>query len=380
MQAALWCYAWDLADDPKRFMSWAADSGITQLNLAATYHAGWFLHPASERAKAFMPEDGAHYFWPQMELYQGMRLKPQVAQVCTTTDWFGVTSATAGDYGLDLVAWTIGTHNTRLGTLHPQCAVENCFGDSYPHALCPAHPEVRAYLEAVCLDLSTNYRLKAIQLESFGYLGWRHGHHHERDLTGLSAEESRLMDLCFHEDTCRVAAAAGLDVVRLRQGVRETLLAAMEHAPERPRGYPRLWEEICARLPELEAYCKVCTEVETSIIAAVSSVLTNGTHLHLGAYHDAHAAYGEHFATSVYGQDPRQAAQTVSRARAKMPDFIPLSVGLRLGCGVPASLEELQELLRAISDAGADMVIFYNASEAPPSMLRWIKPALEALR
>ena len=47
-------------------------------------------------------------------------------------------------HGLKLVSWTVCAHNTRLGLLHPECTVRNCFGDSYPHALCPANDQVRA--------------------------------------------------------------------------------------------------------------------------------------------------------------------------------------------------------------------------------------------
>ena len=42
--------------------------------------------------------------------------------------------------GFRVNAWIVLTHNTRLGTAHPDVAVVNCFGERYPYALCPASP------------------------------------------------------------------------------------------------------------------------------------------------------------------------------------------------------------------------------------------------
>ena len=70
MYSGLWMFAWDLADegiDP--VMGWAADSGLTALQIAGSYHAGWFIHPHNPRQRAYMTEDGSVYFQPTPSLY-----------------------------------------------------------------------------------------------------------------------------------------------------------------------------------------------------------------------------------------------------------------------------------------------------------------------
>lgn len=379
MEAALWCYGWDLAGEPERFLEWASNAGINQLNVAGTYHAGWFLHPARQ-TRAFMPEDGVCYYHPDLALYESTRLKPQVASVCAGQDWFRLAAAKAGDFGLRMASWTIGTHNTRLGSLHPELCTVNCFGDVYPHGLCPAHPEVANYLIALCRDLTHTLPLHAIQTESFGYLGWRHGHHHERDLTGLTDDEAKLMNLCFHPATMAKAAEAGIDAEGLRIGVREMLASAMAEAPDRPEGYPGTWAEILEKLPAITAYQAVCRGIEVGIIAAVRGAMRPDAELHVGGNDPVLAPYVTTYATGVYGLSPTDSIATVTAARAKVPSNFKLQVGLRLGMGVPATQAELTETLAGIQAAGADRVIFYNASEAPPKMLSWIGPSLKEVR
>ena len=47
-----------------KVMGWAADSGLTALQIAGAYHAGWFIHPHNPQHRAYMTEDGCVYFQP----------------------------------------------------------------------------------------------------------------------------------------------------------------------------------------------------------------------------------------------------------------------------------------------------------------------------
>ena len=100
------------------------------------------------------------------------------------------------------------------------------------------HDATRAYLKALCRDLAVNYPMYGIQLESFGWMGLRHGHHHERDLTALSSLEQELLAMCFNAETVRKAKAAGVDADKAREVVKATLEAAFKEAPDRPKGHP----------------------------------------------------------------------------------------------------------------------------------------------
>src|SRR2546422_1708296 len=106
MYSGLWMYAWDLADEGvDRVMGWAADSGLTALQIAGAYHSGWFIHPHNPAHRAYMPDDGTVYFHPEAKLYEKTVLKPKVARVCEKTDWMREAGKRLGKYNLKLVSW-----------------------------------------------------------------------------------------------------------------------------------------------------------------------------------------------------------------------------------------------------------------------------------
>jgi len=68
------------------------------------------------------------------------------------------------------------------------------------HALSIGHDFTREYLKAFCRDLAVNYPMSGLQLESFGWMEARHGHHHERYLVELTSLEHSLLSICFNPD------------------------------------------------------------------------------------------------------------------------------------------------------------------------------------
>jgi hypothetical protein len=376
-------FAWDLADegiDP--VMGWAADSGLTALQIAGSYHAGWFLHPHNPRHRAYMPEDGCVYFQPAPELYEATILKPKVASVCAQTDWMRESGARLDRYGLKLVSWTVCAHNTRLGTLHPECTVRNCFGDHYPHALCPANGHVRRYVTALCHDLANNLPLHAVQLESPGYMGLAHGHHHERDLTVLTPLERALMDLCFCEACLRDAERQQVEIARVREAVRAILEAGMASAPGRPKGHPETMEQVADGLPELTAYLAFRQQVEDTLLHEIRAALRpSSAQLYLlGSPNPRIADAVDVFNSGIYGQKPAQARVSTQAARQGLSERHALYMGIRLGLNSVADERELADTVRTVREAGGDGVMFYNYSESPRTALNWIKPALAAVR
>ena len=383
LYAGLWAFAWDLADEGvDAVLGWAADSGLTALHLAGAYHAGWFIHPHNPRHRAYMPEDGCVYFHPSPHRYEVTILKPRVASVCGQTDWMRAAGERLDHHGLKLVSWTVCAHNTRLGLLHPECTVRNCFGDRYPHALCPANDEVRAYLCALCGDLANSLPLHAVQLESPGYMGLAHGHHHERDLTVLTPVERSLMDLCFCPACTRKAEAEQIEVARLRAGVRVLLEAAMAHAPERPPGHPQTPPEAADALPELAGYQAFRKEVEDTLLHEIKAALRpSAARLFLlGGPSPRTTPVVDVFNVGVYGQQPAEALASTRAAKQGLAANNELYMGVRLGLGSVSSAANLGEIVQAIHEGGADGVLFYNYSESPMRTLDWIKPALAGIR
>ena len=138
--AGLSIFPWDFADEGvDEVLDFVRDLGITRLVLASVYHAGFFLHPHNPKRKVHLLEDGVCYFHPTESHYRESSIKPTVASMCAEVDWFGTICERAQKVGIKVSAWTVCLHNSRIGLSHPECTIHNVYGDSYPHALTPAH-------------------------------------------------------------------------------------------------------------------------------------------------------------------------------------------------------------------------------------------------
>jgi hypothetical protein len=97
--------------------------------------------------------------------------------------------------------------------------VTNVFGDPYITTLCPANPDVRAYMRALATDLG-RYPLETYLAESVCFMPFDHGYHHERTLVPISTTVKYLLSLCFCQHCMRRAAAVGATTEKLREFVR----------------------------------------------------------------------------------------------------------------------------------------------------------------
>ena len=155
-------------------------------------------------------------------------------------------------------AWTVLNHNTALGTRHPDCTVRNAFGNPYPYALCPAREEVRRLGVTLVEDIAEQPELAAVELEALGWMGHRHGSHHDKSSFGTEPVTDFLLSYCFC-DACRLAltelgvdagAVARQFVALLRERLEEG--DAMSPLPTEPEtAYDRLAEALGEVLPVL---------------------------------------------------------------------------------------------------------------------------------
>lgn len=381
----LFLHVWDLEDEGvDRVLGWIRDSGLNQLAIAGTYHSGWFVHPRKETRRLYMTQGGVLYFPPDPRIFRETPIEPAVADFVRETNWLRLAGQQLDRYGLRMVSWTIGAHNTRLGLRYPQYTQHTAYGDSLPHALSIGHDAVRAYLKAVCRDLATNYPMHGVQLESFGWMGVRHGHHHERDLTDLAPVEQALMSICFNPETMKKARGRGIDADKARADARGVLDAAFREAPDRPPNHPRSLAEVEDRSPDLKAYNRFRQALADELIVEIKKEALKGTTCKLlmqGGYQAAISQVVDGFATSAYGQAPDAVLATVQRGAAALPadwkgEF---PCFIRLGMGVPANAAQLRAIVAALKEGGSTGPVFYNYSESPPRMLSWVKDALQGL-
>jgi hypothetical protein len=376
-------HAWDLRDQGlDRLMAWTADAGLNQIYLAACYHAGWFVHPHSN-TRAFMTEGSVAYFQPDERLYSRTLLRAQVASFARKTNWLRVAGERLDKFKLQMISWTLGVHNTTLGLMHPECTQINVYGDSIPHALSLGHDATREYLKVLCRDLAVNYPMHGIQLESFGWMRLRHGHHHERDLVGLTELEQDLLSMCFNPETVKKAQLAGVDAKKAQDQVKSVLDATFREAPNRPRGHPRTMADLEDRSPDLKAYNSFRKRLEDSLIIKINEQALRGTScklLLLTEYQEKFRLVADGFAIAAYGQPPEKVREVVKKSMTHVPAnwLGEFPCVIRLGNGVPTSPEQLCDIVLAVRHGGSTGPSFYNYSEAPQKMLGWIKAALEA--
>ncbi len=380
---SLFLHAWDLSEGGvENVMGWMRDAGLNTLCLAGTYHSGWFLHPQARQHRSYLTEGSAFYFHPQKSLYKNIKLQPQVAKLCAKKDWFAEAGRRVDRYGLRLVSWTIGTHNTRLGLAHPELTQQNVYGDRLPHALCPANPDVRRYLKALCRDLATNHPLWGMQLESFGWMSFAHGHHHERDLVGLTPLEQELMGLCVCSACVREATkAAHVEMGRVKEIIKGTLDAAFREAPDRPKNHLQSMAEMESKSKDLKKFNVWRRLFVHELVAEIKSESLRGTECRLllqSGFDPELADVVDGFACGAYQKTAQETLASCRTGSSVLPRDWPglMQCFIQLGMGVPKSEQQLREIIRAVRVGGCNGINFYNRSEAPPKMLQWLKNVL----
>jgi hypothetical protein len=235
----VFAYPWTLhAHDPAAVFDRLGTSGIDGVSVAAHYHSVQTLDPRGPGA-TFRQFPGGCFFDPPASWFAETPIDPPVNEVDGDRDAIGPILDAAADRGLDVGAWTVCMHNTRLGTENPEFRIQSSFGESHDHALCPSHPEVREYLAAVVGALADR-DVSRIDLESLGYPGALHGHGrqfgHAKNHALSSATGRTLLSQCGC-DACRDAAAdhrvdfeAALEEVRSL--CRDSLAAPADPHPE----------------------------------------------------------------------------------------------------------------------------------------------------
>lgn len=380
--AYLFCYPWDFADEGvDRLIGRARDLGVTHLAVASLYHAGFFFYPHNPRRKVHMLEDGVAYYHPDPACYpEG--LAPQVAAVSRDQDLFGAICDAAARAGLRLCSWTVLLHNSRIGLAHPELTVHNAFGDSYPHALSPGHPTAAAFARGVIRDLASRYPLDTIMLEAADYRSrahggsWVGGHHHERQGTHLRELENLLLDLSFNPADMAGAGAQGL-----REAVRAHLEAYLAAAPDVPGDLPDSPEAFRRLHPTMADYERRLQANQARLLRELrQEAEPHGVRL-MGPADPAI----DLVMAGAYGESPERIAAIARGARAALGDRQELIVLLRMGFydgagyGTPIVTEQAMiDSVRAVADAGAHAVGFYNYAEAPSRCVDWIAPALRA--
>jgi hypothetical protein len=197
---AIYAYPWDVAETSiGPFLAEVRALGLDTVALAGAYHAGKFLRPHGRGGKVYFPEDGTVYFRADPQRYG--RIKPILNSIVAERDVFGELCAGGG---MAVNAWMVLLHNTRLGEAYPDATVRNAFGDRYVYSLCPSAPDAREYAVTLCKEISDNYPVVGLSLETPGFLPFAHGFHHEFALV----RQNRWLETCWGSASAIIASTA----------------------------------------------------------------------------------------------------------------------------------------------------------------------------
>jgi len=222
MKASTFIFATDLVDEGiDVVLDRLKGGGLDGLTMACNYHHSRDVFPHNPVHRVRFMQGGV-FFHPEPSKYEKLVIQPDVPRWVLDDDPLQKVCRAADRRGLAVRAWTNNMHSTNLATANPGCSVENAFGDRYITSLCPANPDVRAYVRALNSDLA-RYPLDTLLVESVCYMAFDHGYHHERCLVPISPLAKFLLGLCFCEHCVAAVRAGGVNAQSLRSYVADQL-------------------------------------------------------------------------------------------------------------------------------------------------------------
>jgi hypothetical protein len=169
----MYSYPWDFqADGVTAVVAQLQNIGINSVTLAGSYHAGKFLRPKGKNEKSYFPEGGTTYFETNAKNYGAIKRAP-----------------------------------------HSKA------GDPYIYSFCPSAPDSRAYGVGLAKDVSDNYDISGIGIESIGFPPYEHGFHHEMSFVKPNKWLSSYLGLCFCKHCLKGAKEFGVDADKLKAQV-----------------------------------------------------------------------------------------------------------------------------------------------------------------
>jgi hypothetical protein len=373
------------------------------VTVAAVYHHARDIFPHSPRRKVRFMEGGTAYFRPEPARYAGTPVRLVANSLAQEWDALAELRAATAARSMQLHAWTVFAHNTRLGTEHPEAAVVNVFGDPQLTYLCPANPFTVDYARALAGDIA-RYEVDSLLAESLHFHPLEHGYHHERYLIDIGPIDRLLLGLCFCAHCGAAAADDGVDVPALVDAVTQRLERCFETAEsydptlDTAQAVQRLWDG------ELSAFLRSRQESVTAAAAAVTDAL-DGTGVRFAFMDQAGAIKGyadgrptggpapevswkigvdpaalaplcDEFQVMGYAQDPDRVAADVAAYRELTTEQSDIRLALRPIPPDCRDAENLRSKLELARDAEVTEVDLYHYGFARLETLDLVRTAL----
>ncbi len=384
-EAFFWVYPWDLLDEgiDAAVGRIAGEIGADAIAVATTYHSIAQFRPHAVDAPTHFACDAGAHFQPDAECYAATRLRPIPAAWMKSRNPFERISEECRRRNIGLRAWTVCCHGSTMAARYPEAACKDVFGNRSASWICPANPDVREYVAGLVADLTKNYPLALVELESADFGGSRHVHAHEKTGLAVGPVEELLLSLCFCESCVQAAIEAGVDASAVRRSVRV-------HLEPTVLGHPARTVSIEAFLAEddlLRAFVGLRKSAVVALIDAARQRSRVPVVVHT-AWNVEQAAFdADKIATVCDGfvlpgwQEPLD-VRTRRAAALVAAGGDPRRVQAGFACYPPDPVDG-PTLVRRVHDAvqhGHDRIGFYNYGIAPNDCLDWVRQAIRFAR
>lgn len=376
----LWTYPWTLYEEGvERACRTLADRGIDKLAVASHHHSLRILQPRFPDA-LFERRRGGCYFAPEDEHFEDTPIRPRQNDVEGTDDPLAEIADVAGDYGVQVNAWTVCLHNAWLGAENPAYRIEDCFGNPHEHSLCPSHPEVRRYFAGVAAGVADR-GVGAVELESARLRSVFHSHdtvygHGARQVLTSDAEEW-LFSQCFCEGCRREARDHAVDPDRAQAVVRDVIRESFDD----PHSNPLSLSDLVREEPVLEDLFEFRAAVVDSLLERVAEgagetdlnvyVRQPGPDWPAGLTLDSVERHADRLTDICYVSDPEVARERI-RALGRVTD-LPVDAGVSLAPSLVERPETLAAVVDAVRDETDGRVSVYNHAMLTETQLDWVE-------
>lgn len=410
MKTSTHVFATDLIDEGFGTVLDAARdvAGLDGVVYAGIYHHARDILPHDPRRKILFHEGGAAFFRPSADRFRGARIQPKVSTLVDDFDPLARLIDEADARAMTVRVWTNNLHNTALGSAYPDCATANVFGDRYITALCPANPDVRAYVTGMSAEVA-RYGVPTLLLESLCYQPFAHGYHHERSHFAYSPTALFLLGVCFCPHCLVAGRAAGVAVDGLAAWARSELERILEGQPSSVDETPLELAAVSGLADgELGGYLDARCDVVTSLLAEVVDEVhrAGSTRVTMIDWSGGLLGYatGEGATAGVlsrawqdgvdlvaaagicdgigglgYTRDAARFAADVAAYRGLIPDDTEFSLAVRPMTPDCRTLEDVTDKVALAVAAKVDWLEFYHYGLMRSQNLAWVGDALRAL-
>jgi hypothetical protein len=367
-----YAYPWDVLEDG--FATRVRDLGVDEVAVALSYHSARAATPWSASRTAVVARHAAFYRPVRSGVWGS--LSPATPDWVSSEDSGGDAVRLLNEAGIPAAAWIVLTHNSQLGYEHPEVAVRNCFGESYPWALCPSQPAVREYAATLTAEAVAGLDLSSVILEACGPLGAVHQHQHEKTDGVWAPAVARLLSICCC-DACAEGWGSDPEAVRaqLATEVRRLIGTGDLGVTE---------DELPDSLREDLLFTR--QKATDALRAAVLATLAPGTRIVLHGALDpwvtgalpglTPGAIDDADSVVLFGWAPATGADAVAAAREALPERV--AIGSYITAVAAAPVPDIAAYVGELAKAGAAELHLYHLGLAGPGRWRDLDTATAA--